>query len=541
MKRLLILSSCLIFTSLSTLHADIWVPPWGEAIYDSITIDIQVDEDVTIVNVTTVTAVLKLISDDYLLTFTREPDIGECDVDDVELGISDSLVSFNLEDDRLELLYLSTVALEDTLVLSVHSSYAYYPEDEEDALHELIFNQAIKRTSEDTVWQDWVGMEPVYYGAPFVTRIRSNVNLSASIWSTRDERWEESRSGDDITFEGNIPSMWEDLDSIFYFLGHRIQLDNESQVSDTLTEELIYELTPEVRMLVPDIIIDEDVRINLVNHQGHDTYRYHMLADIKLNPGLARALSPMWLWFPNDETQAHVDLYGLIAAGAWGYFPEDYHEYSLEIRQQNGEGQNGFYIFLPTMESIPGNPHNVWFWTDPNLMVEITQTHEGDSARFILITAPLDPSRIRFTIPDWEVFINWSSPFEDVERYSNYAGNNLTFSGICREPGIARVEWVDYREAPPDPSTLYEFELSEAHPNPFNAVTKLSYTIPSATEIKLTVHDATGREVDMVIDDYVQAGCYEVAIDASNWAAGVYMARLKTESEVRSVKLVCLK
>jgi hypothetical protein len=85
------------------------------------------------------------------------------------------------------------------------------------------------------------------------------------------------------------------------------------------------------------------------------------------------------------------------------------------------------------------------------------------------------------------------------------------------------------------------FGVSEAHPNPFNPVTHIRFTLDKASRVKLVVYAATGREVATVFDGSLQPGVNELAIDGSGWAAGVYF--LHTSIGERSLvgKLLLLK
>jgi hypothetical protein len=89
----------------------------------------------------------------------------------------------------------------------------------------------------------------------------------------------------------------------------------------------------------------------------------------------------------------------------------------------------------------------------------------------------------------------------------------------------------------PYPSSL---SLSSA-PNPFNAVTALSFSVPNAGAVKLTVFDVTGRQVVTLFDKSVPAGDYRTPFDGSSLATGIYFARLQAGSTVRTQKLVLLK
>lgn len=75
-----------------------------------------------------------------------------------------------------------------------------------------------------------------------------------------------------------------------------------------------------------------------------------------------------------------------------------------------------------------------------------------------------------------------------------------------------------------------EFGLMQNYPNPFNPKTNVSFVISSRTAgslVTLKVHDVLGREVaELVNNELLEAGEYEVEFDASHLPSGVYYYRL---------------
>ncbi|HRE09417.1 MAG TPA: T9SS type A sorting domain-containing protein [Ignavibacteria bacterium] len=78
-------------------------------------------------------------------------------------------------------------------------------------------------------------------------------------------------------------------------------------------------------------------------------------------------------------------------------------------------------------------------------------------------------------------------------------------------------------------NTPGKFELRQNYPNPFNPVTKIRYSITSASIVKLTVYDILGNKVSEVVNASQNAGTYEAGFDASMLASGTYFYRINTE------------
>lgn len=86
-----------------------------------------------------------------------------------------------------------------------------------------------------------------------------------------------------------------------------------------------------------------------------------------------------------------------------------------------------------------------------------------------------------------------------------------------------------------------EFSLCQNYPNPFNPSTTISYNLASGSNVILKVYDILGREVAMLVNEYKQAGKYEVEFNASSLASGVYFYQIKTGDKTDIKKMVLLR
>nr|MBN2278069.1 T9SS type A sorting domain-containing protein [candidate division Zixibacteria bacterium] len=71
-----------------------------------------------------------------------------------------------------------------------------------------------------------------------------------------------------------------------------------------------------------------------------------------------------------------------------------------------------------------------------------------------------------------------------------------------------------------------EYTLSQNHPNPFNPVTEIEFSLPKSGDVSLAVYDILGRKVETLVDDYLEAGNHTAVWDASRQASGIYFYRL---------------
>jgi 1,4-alpha-glucan branching enzyme len=111
------------------------------------------------------------------------------------------------------------------------------------------------------------------------------------------------------------------------------------------------------------------------------------------------------------------------------------------------------------------------------------------------------------------------------------------------EPGILLdVETVINSE------TVTDFKLEQNFPNPFNSSTKINFIIPTikthsdaSLRTTLKVYDVLGNEVVVLVDDYLPAGRYEVAFDASDLTSGVYFYTLNSGDYYQVRKMILMK
>jgi PKD repeat protein len=86
-----------------------------------------------------------------------------------------------------------------------------------------------------------------------------------------------------------------------------------------------------------------------------------------------------------------------------------------------------------------------------------------------------------------------------------------------------------------------EVALGQNHPNPFNPVTTIKYSLPAAGHVRLTVYNLRGQVVESLVDQTVGAGHHSVTWDARRHSSGVYFYRLETPGFSETRKMIMLK
>lgn len=82
--------------------------------------------------------------------------------------------------------------------------------------------------------------------------------------------------------------------------------------------------------------------------------------------------------------------------------------------------------------------------------------------------------------------------------------------------------------------------LNGNYPNPFNASTRINYSLSEDQFVTIKLYDLLGREVSTLISEQQQAGKHSVVFDASEFSTGVYFYRMETDnySETRKMSLI---
>lgn len=93
--------------------------------------------------------------------------------------------------------------------------------------------------------------------------------------------------------------------------------------------------------------------------------------------------------------------------------------------------------------------------------------------------------------------------------------------------------------------TVNDFVLKQNYPNPFNPTTKIRYTIPALgyelAQTTLKVYDTLGNEIATLVNEYKEAGNYQVEFDASNLSSGVYLYQLTVGELIKTKKMILLR
>jgi len=90
------------------------------------------------------------------------------------------------------------------------------------------------------------------------------------------------------------------------------------------------------------------------------------------------------------------------------------------------------------------------------------------------------------------------------------------------------------------------YRLHPNAPNPFNPSTRISFEIPRAERLSVTVYDTRGRAVAVLADGAYPAGRFDLVWDGTDRSgreapSGIYLARMTAGSFSEARRLVLLR
>jgi len=80
--------------------------------------------------------------------------------------------------------------------------------------------------------------------------------------------------------------------------------------------------------------------------------------------------------------------------------------------------------------------------------------------------------------------------------------------------------------------------LRQNYPNPFNSSTNISFSVHTSGNIKITIYDMLGREIEVVHEGYLDKGSYSFNWSAKSLSSGVYIYKLVSQNAVIAKKML---
>ena len=110
-------------------------------------------------------------------------------------------------------------------------------------------------------------------------------------------------------------------------------------------------------------------------------------------------------------------------------------------------------------------------------------------------------------------------------------------SGVWRRPLSEMITEVE-NERNEIPT---QFSLTQNYPNPFNPSTKIRYSVPQSSNVKIKVFDILGNEIETLVNEEKLVGTYEITWSAQSLPSGVYFYKMQADGFVEAKKIILLR
>lgn len=205
----------------------------------------------------------------------------------------------------------------------------------------------------------------------------------------------------------------------------------------------------------------------------------------------------------------------------------------------------GEYIRVSLPIRASGNYRLSYFFgksfTAGQIQVVINNTLDVDSVRVFDASVPAG---------EWErsdtVRGNWHFLEADTHRITFAADRALSFQDtfeLILDQILLESEF--HLGIPSNAVTRPELPisatLSPPYPNPFNATSRLRFTLNTPADVKLEVFNLLGQHVQTMVDEHMIAGEYEREFSCPECASGLYLARLSLPNTMITQKMLLLK
>jgi hypothetical protein len=86
-----------------------------------------------------------------------------------------------------------------------------------------------------------------------------------------------------------------------------------------------------------------------------------------------------------------------------------------------------------------------------------------------------------------------------------------------------------------------DYYLLQNYPNPFNPSTKIRFAVPEKSNVKLALYDILGRELATILNEDINPGISEVELNGIDLPSGIYLVRMITNNNQKTIKITLLK
>ncbi len=266
---------------------------------------------------------------------------------------------------------------------------------------------------------------------------------------------------------------------------------------------------------------------------------------------------------------------------SWKYVNSAFSTYFVEAESKHPNGK----LFIGSAKGVykseggeywsychPGTVSNMTILSDGTIYIALSDDTDyrvsGDEgANWSVIPFTENPFTIGNIFHDKQeavyIYVNTSTVGELYKKQKNSSqwiklgelnGNNTYSFGLTMQINSrGDIFYLDYDTLYKIGSNITEvknnegvtipnnYSLSQNYPNPFNPTTRIKYSIPQKSFVRLSVFDILGREVAALVNSEKEPGYYEIEFDGSKLSSGVYFYKLQSGSFSQTKKFMLVK
>jgi len=77
-----------------------------------------------------------------------------------------------------------------------------------------------------------------------------------------------------------------------------------------------------------------------------------------------------------------------------------------------------------------------------------------------------------------------------------------------------------------------QFALDQNYPNPFNPTTSIRFSLPDVSDVRLSLYNTLGVEVQVLVSEELSPGVYQYRLRAEDLPSGMYIYSLRAQPTV---------
>ncbi len=192
--------------------------------------------------------------------------------------------------------------------------------------------------------------------------------------------------------------------------------------------------------------------------------------------------------------------------------------------------------FAQQMERLPGGRVSVASFSTPNSGLCILDSNGVFEKRLTTITG----NRGQWLLGNGHYLVTNAAGIHEIDSATGslvrtvFAGANFQFISFYNPEYL--VSTGNNSGNVPD-----RYELFTNYPNPFNPSTVIKYQVPKEGIVRISVFDASGKEISTLVNESKTAGTYEVTFNGEGLASGLYFCRMESGSFSQTMKMAMIK